>query len=303
MFFCVVSASRPWQMQFSVPFRRDRRRRSSTRPRPSLSPTQKCFTQLSQPALRPSSRRRSNQRPGSGPHFDHLHVEGRAQPEYWQAQGAFAYLKAVSRSRPLTKSRSLARSRLPLPRDWRRRDACLEANPDAQPIISLGIGDTTMRCRPSSGVSPASARHEGGLFGLRRRAGPGPAARKISENLYGSRVAPEEVFVSDGGKCDIGRLQMMFGKDMKTAVRPSYPVYVDTSVIMGQTGEMNQELKLMRISSICLSTQRMVSSRTSPTRRARMSSTFARQTIRPARRQSSCRSWSIGQRAGLYHRL
>ena len=46
----------------------------------------------------------------------------------------------------------------------------------------------------------------------------------------------------DGAKCDIMRLQQMFGPNVKTAVQdPSYPVYVDTSVMLGQTGEINTE--------------------------------------------------------------
>lgn len=49
------------------------------------------------------------------------------------------------------------------------------------------------------------------------------------------------MFVSDGAKCDIARLQLMFGQGVVTAVQdPSYPVYVDTSVIMGQTGLIDE---------------------------------------------------------------
>lgn len=69
-------------------------------------------------------------------------------------------------------------------------------------------------------------------------------SRCASQKLYGGRISPDEVFVSDGSKCDIGRLQMMFGNSVVSAVQdPSYPVYVDTSVMMGQTGEMNMDLK------------------------------------------------------------
>ena len=51
---------------------------------------------------------------------------------------------------------------------------------------------------------------------------------------------PNEIFVSDGSKCDIGRLQMMFGSKVSVALQdPAYPVYVDSSVIMGMTGEFN----------------------------------------------------------------
>jgi len=65
---------------------------------------------------------------------------------------------------------------------------------------------------------------------------------KIASTLYGNRIDPDDVFVSDGAKCDIGRLQVMFGKNVVTAVQdPSYPVYVDTAVIMGQTGLINEQ--------------------------------------------------------------
>merc|ERR1719453_2021066 len=134
------------------------------------------------------------------------------------------------------------------PEIGRRRNAYLEANPDAQPIISLGIGDTTMPVPPHilSGLTSGAAKLgtvEGySCYGAEQ--GMGPLRAKISENLYDGAVAPDEVFVSDGSKCDIGRLQMMFGAGTTTAVQdPSYPVYVDTSVIMGQTGEMDQEKK------------------------------------------------------------
>jgi hypothetical protein len=51
----------------------------------------------------------------------------------------------------------------------------------------------------------------------------------------------QQVFVSDGAKCDIARLQLMFGQGVVTAVQdPSYPVYVDTAVIMGQTGTIDE---------------------------------------------------------------
>ena len=58
--------------------------------------------------------------------------------------------------------------------------------------------------------------------------------------MYNNLVSAEEVFVSDGAKCDIARLQLMFGAKVVSAVQdPSYPVYVDTSVMMGQTGNIN----------------------------------------------------------------
>jgi len=134
------------------------------------------------------------------------------------------------------------------PEIGRRRTAYLEANPDAQPIISLGIGDTTMPVPPHilSGLTSGAAKlgTKEGYSGYGAEQGQGPLREKIAANLYDNRIAPEEVFVSDGSKCDIGRLQMMFGSGTTTAVQdPSYPVYVDTSVIMGQTGTMDQAKK------------------------------------------------------------
>merc|ERR1719502_2467890 len=83
-----------------------------------------------------------------------------------------------------------------------------------------------------------------GYSGYGPEQGIGDLRNKIAESLYDNNISPEEVFVSDGSKCDIGRLQMMFGAGTTTAVQdPSYPVYVDTSVIMGQMGTMDDGKK------------------------------------------------------------
>merc|ERR1740138_989746 len=134
------------------------------------------------------------------------------------------------------------------PEIGRRRNAYLEANPDAQPIISLGIGDTTLPVPEHilGGLKNGAERlgTKEGYSGYGPEQGIGDLRGKIAKNLYDNKISPDEVFVSDGSKCDIGRLQMMFGAGTTTAVQdPSYPVYVDTSVIMGQTGEMDQGKK------------------------------------------------------------
>ena len=65
--------------------------------------------------------------------------------------------------------------------------------------------------------------------------------KKIATKLYNGLITPDEVFVSDGAKCDILRLQIMFGSKVVSAVQdPSYPVYVDTSVMFGLTGEFDE---------------------------------------------------------------
>jgi LL-diaminopimelate aminotransferase len=65
-----------------------------------------------------------------------------------------------------------------------------------------------------------------------------PQSQAIADFCYKDMgIKPEEIFCSDGAKCDIARLQMMFGPGVTSAVQdPSYPVYVDTSVMIGQTG-------------------------------------------------------------------
>lgn len=128
----------------------------------------------------------------------------------------------------------------------RRRNAYLAENPDAN-IISLGIGDTTQPIPDHilTGLigSAESLGKKESYSGYGAEQGRGELREKIASVLYEGRIKPEEVFVSDGAKCDIARLQMMFGSEVVTAVQdPSYPVYVDTAVMMGQTGTMDKEV-------------------------------------------------------------
>ncbi|KAJ1469212.1 pyridoxal phosphate-dependent transferase, partial [Baffinella frigidus] len=72
----------------------------------------------------------------------------------------------------------------------------------------------------------------------------GELKQKIASVLYKDMIKADEVFVSDGSKCDLGRLHIIFGQDAKVAVQdPAYPVYVDSSVIFGRSGKMNEETK------------------------------------------------------------
>jgi len=115
--------------------------------------------------------------------------------------------------------------------------------PDAQ-IIRLGIGDVTLPLPPAV----ITAFHQG-VDHLAKAAtfkGYGPEqgyeflSRAIIENDYQSRgvkLEPDEVFISDGSKCDTGNIQGIFGLDNVIAVTdPVYPVYVDTNVMAGRTG-------------------------------------------------------------------
>jgi len=132
----------------------------------------------------------------------------------------------------------------------RRRNAYLSKNPDAK-IISLGIGDTTQPIPKHilSGLEQGATKLGGKstYSGYGAEQGNKELREKIASKLYNGMVEPEEVFVSDGAKCDISRLQLMFGSNVVTAVQdPSYPVYVDTSVMMGQTGDIDMATKQFR---------------------------------------------------------
>jgi LL-diaminopimelate aminotransferase len=112
-------------------------------------------------------------------------------------------------------------------------------------MFFLGIGDTTLPIPPHilNGLKSGAARlgTPEGYSGYGAEQGTKQLREKIAAKLYNNLVAPDEVFVTDGAKCDISRLMMMFGKNVVSAVQdPSYPVYVDTSVMMGQTGHMDK---------------------------------------------------------------
>jgi LL-diaminopimelate aminotransferase len=127
----------------------------------------------------------------------------------------------------------------------RRRRLLLEREPKAK-VISLGVGDTTEPLKTH--IAGSLERAAGGLMTEKGFTGYGDEQgltelrERIAKNYYSGLVKPEEVFVSDGAKCDIGRIQFLFGPAVSIAVQdPSYPVYVDSGVIVGQTGEYQQE--------------------------------------------------------------
>ncbi|KAL7543227.1 hypothetical protein ACHAXR_012532 [Thalassiosira sp. AJA248-18] len=133
------------------------------------------------------------------------------------------------------------------PEIGRRRNAYLAENPDmADRIISLGIGDTTQPIPEHilGGLVNSASKlgTKEGYSGYGAEQGMGDLRAKIADKLYDGIIKDSEVFVSDGAKCDIMRVQQVFGPGVVTAVQdPSYPVYVDTSVMMGQTGDINTD--------------------------------------------------------------
>lgn len=127
----------------------------------------------------------------------------------------------------------------------KRKQALLARQPDAK-IISLGIGDTTQPLSPY--ITSVMERYSTGLSTLKGYSGYGSEQgrldlrKRLAERLYNNAIKPEEIFISDGAKCDIGRLQLLFGADATLAVQdPTYPVYVDTGVILGQTGHYDAQ--------------------------------------------------------------
>jgi LL-diaminopimelate aminotransferase len=121
----------------------------------------------------------------------------------------------------------------------KRRREFAAAHPDAK-IISLGVGNTTEPVLPhiNKGLVEG-AKKLGTVKGYSGYQDEGMAQlrQKISSVFYSGKFSMDEVFISDGAKCDIGRLQALFGAGTKIAVQdPSYPVYVDGSVLVGAAG-------------------------------------------------------------------
>jgi LL-diaminopimelate aminotransferase len=137
------------------------------------------------------------------------------------------------------------------PEIGRRVSTFSQANPEAK-IIKLGIGDVTEPLAPAviqamhKAVDQMSQRE---TFHGYDDTGVGYEflRKAIIENDYHSRQVElelDEIFVSDGSKCDTGNFQEIFGLDNIIAVAdPVYPVYVDTNVMAGRTGPRDEKGK------------------------------------------------------------
>lgn len=125
----------------------------------------------------------------------------------------------------------------------KRVNAFTEANPD-KPVIKLGIGDVTEPLPPICVEALHAATDEMADRATFKGYGPeqGYAFLRdaIAKNDYtdrGCQIAADEIFVSDGSKCDCGNIQEIFSQDTTLAIPdPVYPVYVDTNVMAGRTG-------------------------------------------------------------------
>ena len=117
-------------------------------------------------------------------------------------------------------------------------------NPNAD-IIKMGIGDVT---RPIPNVVIEAIKkavdemgHDKTFRGYGPEQGYDFLREKIVENEYkGLNIKKEEIFISDGAKCDTGNIVELFDTNAKIAITdPVYPVYLDSNVIYGRTGEFD----------------------------------------------------------------
>ncbi|MEM7698894.1 MAG: LL-diaminopimelate aminotransferase [Verrucomicrobiota bacterium] len=129
----------------------------------------------------------------------------------------------------------------------RRVNAFTEANPDAASrLIRCGIGDVTEPLPEACREAMHAAVDEQGAAETFRGYGPEQGydflREAIAENQFaGLGISPDEIFVSDGSKCDSGNILDIFGPGNSIAITdPVYPVYVDTNVMIGNTGEADE---------------------------------------------------------------
>ncbi|KGN53873.1 LL-diaminopimelate aminotransferase, chloroplastic [Cucumis sativus] len=155
-----------------------------------------------------------------------------------------AHKTAVSRNENMAK----LQAGYLFPEIARRRNAHLLKFPDAK-VISLGIGDTTEPIPDVITSAMAQRSHAlstlEGYSGYGAEQGEKPLRSLIGKTFYSDLdIEEDDIFVSDGAKCDITRLQLVFGSNVSMAVQdPSYPAYVDSSVILGQTGQYQKDVE------------------------------------------------------------
>ncbi|MDR1764872.1 MAG: LL-diaminopimelate aminotransferase [Lachnospiraceae bacterium] len=124
-----------------------------------------------------------------------------------------------------------------------------QAHPDKR-VISLGIGDVTQPIAPAILAAMHKAVDEMGdaatFHGYAPDLGYGFLRETIAREDYRARgcdIDADEIFISDGAKCDCGNFQEIFSDDCKIAVcDPVYPVYVDSNAMAGRTGSYDAGL-------------------------------------------------------------
>jgi LL-diaminopimelate aminotransferase len=130
----------------------------------------------------------------------------------------------------------------------RRVNEFAKQNPDA-PIIRLGIGDVTEPLPEACRTAMIQAVEDMGDRAKFKGYGPEQGYEwlraAIAQHDFQSRgcdIDASEIFISDGSKCDCGNILDIFGDNNTIAVTdPVYPVYVDTNVMAGHTGDANDK--------------------------------------------------------------
>ena len=121
-------------------------------------------------------------------------------------------------------------------------------NPEKE-IIKMGIGDVTRPIAPAIIDAMHKAvdemKNESTFRGYGPEQGYDFLREKIAQFDYKKRnidISPDEIFVSDGSKCDVANILDILGNENKVAITdPVYPVYLDTNVMIGAAGKYNKE--------------------------------------------------------------
>ncbi len=141
----------------------------------------------------------------------------------------------------------------------RRVNAYSESNPDAN-LIRLGIGDVTeplpLACCQAMKEAIEEMATNNGFHGYGPEQGYLWLREAIAENAFQSRgckISADEIFVSDGSKCDSSNILDIIGDGNRIAVTdPVYPVYVDSNVMAGNTGFSGSNSRYEGLSYIAL---------------------------------------------------
>jgi LL-diaminopimelate aminotransferase len=128
--------------------------------------------------------------------------------------------------------------------DISRRVGAFQKEHPEREIIKLGIGDVTRplvpACIEAFQKAVGEMAHESTFRGYGPEQGYAFLREKIAQFDYqarGADISADEIFISDGAKCDTGNFQEIFATDIRIAIPdPVYPVYVDTNVMAGRTG-------------------------------------------------------------------
>ncbi|CAD7840917.1 MAG: L,L-diaminopimelate aminotransferase (EC 2.6.1.83) [Olavius algarvensis Delta 4 endosymbiont] len=131
--------------------------------------------------------------------------------------------------------------------DIARKVAAFQETHPERDVIKLGIGDVTRSLPPACIAAFHAAVDEMAADGTFKGYGPEQgypflreAIAKHDFQARGADIQPDEIFISDGSKCDTGNIQEIFALDAKIAIPdPVYPVYLDTNVMAGRTGSFN----------------------------------------------------------------